>query len=184
MILGNLQKYVSTNRSLFSVKLYRPVSVIIWQLIVYQTLFKSTMNGAVPSQELRTVLCVVVMLLRVNFKFWNRFTCSKGPIKRTGKVCGDFQDLKSPGEGGGGGNFWKPLTVWFSQESSDFFQVKFTRPIWLSIRISFLSWGELSSSNAGRRILSFPMILILKGSLTFSSVAQVQIERWKVCVNL
>ena len=100
MILGNPQKYVSTNRSLFSVKLYRPVSVIIWQLIVYQTLFKSTINGAVPSQELRTVLCVVVMLLRVNFKFWNRFTCSKGPIKRTGKVCGDSQDLKS-------GNPWQ-----------------------------------------------------------------------------
>ena len=39
-----------------------------------------------------------VVLITANFKFRNRSTCSKGPIKRTGKVCGDSQDLKSPGK--------------------------------------------------------------------------------------
>ena len=38
-----------------------------------------------------------VILITANFKFQNRSTCSKGPIKRAGKVCGDSQDLKSPG---------------------------------------------------------------------------------------
>ena len=38
-----------------------------------------------------------VILITANFKFRNRSTCSKGPIKRAGKVRGDFQDLKSPG---------------------------------------------------------------------------------------
>ena len=38
-----------------------------------------------------------VILITANFKFRNRSTCSKGPIKRAGKVCGDSQDLKSPG---------------------------------------------------------------------------------------
>ena len=32
-----------------------------------------------------------------NFKFRNRSTCSKGPMKRAGKDCGDSPDLKSPG---------------------------------------------------------------------------------------
>ena len=44
--------------------------------------------AAVPSKELRTVL---------SFKFRNRSTCSKGPMKSASKVCGDSQDLKSPG---------------------------------------------------------------------------------------
>ena len=38
-----------------------------------------------------------MILLTANFKFRNRSTCSKEPIKRTGKVCGDSQDLKSAG---------------------------------------------------------------------------------------
>ena len=38
-----------------------------------------------------------VILLTANIKFRNRFTCSKGPMKRASKVWGDFQDLKSPG---------------------------------------------------------------------------------------
>ena len=38
-----------------------------------------------------------VILITANFKFRNRSTCSKGPMKRAGKVCGDFHDLKSPG---------------------------------------------------------------------------------------
>ena len=38
-----------------------------------------------------------VILLTANFKFRNRSTCSKGPMKRAGKVYGDSQDLKSPG---------------------------------------------------------------------------------------
>ena len=38
-----------------------------------------------------------VILLTANFKFRNRSTCSKRPMKRAGKVCGDSQDLKSPG---------------------------------------------------------------------------------------
>ena len=37
-----------------------------------------------------------VDLITVNLKFQNRFTYSNGPTKRPGKVCGDFQDLKSP----------------------------------------------------------------------------------------
>ena len=47
----------------------------------------------VPSEELR----MFVILLTANFKFRNRSTCSNGPMKRAGKVCGDSQDLKSPG---------------------------------------------------------------------------------------
>ena len=42
---------------------------------------------------------MLVMLVTANFKFRNRSTCSKEPIKRAGKVCGDSQDLKSPGTG-------------------------------------------------------------------------------------
>ena len=53
--------------------------------------------AAVPSEELRTVPWMFVILLTANFKFRNRSTCSKGPMKRAGKVCGDSQDLKSPG---------------------------------------------------------------------------------------
>ena len=40
-----------------------------------------------------------VILLTANFQFRNRSTCSKGPMKRADKVCGDSQDLKSPGYG-------------------------------------------------------------------------------------
>ena len=53
--------------------------------------------AAVPSDELRAILWMFVILLAANFKFRNRSTCSKGPVKRAGKVCGDSQDLKSPG---------------------------------------------------------------------------------------
>ena len=53
--------------------------------------------AAVPSKEIRTVLLMSVILITAYFKFRNRSTCSKGPIKRAGKVCGDSQDLKSPG---------------------------------------------------------------------------------------
>ena len=53
--------------------------------------------AAVPSKEIRTVLQMSVILITAYFKFRNRSTCSKGPIKRAGKVCGDSQDLKSPG---------------------------------------------------------------------------------------
>ena len=49
--------------------------------------------AAVPSEELR----MFVILLTANFKFRNRSTCLKRPMKRAGKVCGDSQDLKSPG---------------------------------------------------------------------------------------
>ena len=38
-----------------------------------------------------------VILVTAKFKFRNRSTCSKEPMKRAGKVCGDSQDLKSPG---------------------------------------------------------------------------------------
>ena len=44
--------------------------------------------AAVTSEELRTVLWMFVLLLTADFKFRNRSTCSKGPMKRTGKVCG------------------------------------------------------------------------------------------------
>ena len=53
--------------------------------------------AAVPSEELRTVLWMSVILITASFKFRNRSTCSNEPIKRAGKVCGDSQDLKSPG---------------------------------------------------------------------------------------
>ena len=39
-----------------------------------------------------------VILITANFKFRNRSTCSKELIKRADKVCGDSQDLKSPGK--------------------------------------------------------------------------------------
>ena len=45
-----------------------------------------------------------VILLTADFKFRNRSSCSKGPIKRADKVCGDSQDLKSPG-------FWDTQVV-------------------------------------------------------------------------
>ena len=38
-----------------------------------------------------------MILLTANLKFRNCSTCSKEPMKRAGKVCGDSQDLKSPG---------------------------------------------------------------------------------------
>ena len=44
VIPGNPQKYVSTNCSLLQCKTSLPISVIIW-FIVYETLFKSKMNG-------------------------------------------------------------------------------------------------------------------------------------------
>ena len=47
-----------------------------------------------------------VILITANFKFRNHSTCSKGPIKRAGKVCGDSQDLKSPG------NDYQPPSEW------------------------------------------------------------------------
>ena len=53
--------------------------------------------ATVPSKEIRTVLRMSVILITAYFKFRNRSTCSKGAIKRAGKVCGDSQDLKSPG---------------------------------------------------------------------------------------
>ena len=53
--------------------------------------------AAVPSEELRTVLLMFVILLTANVKFQNRSTCSKGLIKRAAKVCGDSQALKSHG---------------------------------------------------------------------------------------
>ena len=52
--------------------------------------------AAVPSEELRAVLRMSVILLTANFKFLNRSTCSKGPMKRASKVCRDSQDSKSP----------------------------------------------------------------------------------------
>ena len=54
--------------------------------------------AAVPSEELRTVLLMFVIILTANFKFPNRSARSKGPMKRAGKVCGDSQDLKPPGK--------------------------------------------------------------------------------------
>ena len=53
--------------------------------------------AAVPSEELRTVLLMFVIIITANLKFRNGSTCSKGPIKRAGKVCGDSQHLKSSG---------------------------------------------------------------------------------------
>ena len=79
----------------FSVKLCRPISVIIWWFT--KLYFIARWMAAVPSEELRTVLWMFVFLLTANLKFRNRSTCSKGPLKRDGKVCGDSQDLKSPG---------------------------------------------------------------------------------------
>ena len=38
-----------------------------------------------------------MILITAKFKFRNRSTRSKEPMKRAGKVCGDSQDLKSPG---------------------------------------------------------------------------------------
>ena len=51
----------------------------------------------VPSEELRIVPWMFVILWTANFKFRNHSTCSKEPMTRAGKVCGDSQYLKSPG---------------------------------------------------------------------------------------
>ena len=40
---------------------------------------------------------MLAIFITANFKFRNCSSWSKGPINRAGKVCGDFQDLKSPG---------------------------------------------------------------------------------------
>ena len=53
---------------------------------------------SVPSQELRTLPRMFVVYLTVKFKFLNRFICSNRPTERAGKVLGDSQDLKPPGE--------------------------------------------------------------------------------------
>ena len=58
---------------------------------------KEQQIATVPSEELRIVLKIFVILLRVNSNFRNRLRIQKGPIKRTGKVCEDSQDLKSWG---------------------------------------------------------------------------------------
>ena len=55
--------------------------------------------AVVPSEELKTVLLMSVILITANFECRNRSTCSKEPIKRASKVCGDSQHLKSPGSG-------------------------------------------------------------------------------------
>ena len=54
--------------------------------------------AVMPSEELKTVFGMSVILITANFKFRNRSKCSKEPMKRAGKVCGDSQDLKSPGK--------------------------------------------------------------------------------------
>ena len=59
--------------------------------------------AVIPSVELRTVFWMSVILITANLKFRNRSTCSKEPMKRADKVCGDFQDLKSPGTDGSTG---------------------------------------------------------------------------------
>ena len=78
----------------FSVKLCQP---IYDRLLFIKRYLKARWMAAVSSEELRTVLWMFVILLAANFKFRNRCTCSKGSMKKAGKVCGDSQDLKSPG---------------------------------------------------------------------------------------
>ena len=72
--------------------------------------------AVVPSQELRPVFWMFLTLYTPNFKFRNRSTCSKEPVKRAGKVCGDSQDLKSPGSSAAVPLFrkldWGVQTVW------------------------------------------------------------------------
>ena len=89
-----------------------PIAVyfsVIWWFIVYITRYlKARWMAAVPSEELRTVLWMFVILLTANFKFLNRSTCSKEPVKKAGKVCGDSQDLKSPGTIP---QWWKEVTI-------------------------------------------------------------------------
>ena len=72
--------------------------------------------AAAPSEELRTVLQMFVILITANFKFRNRSTWSKGPIKRAGKVSGDSQGLKSHGT--------CQLTVFFAYEWKIVDQIK------------------------------------------------------------
>ena len=77
---------------------------------------------AVPSEEFRTVLWMFVILLTTNFKIQNRFNCSKGPIKRAGKVCEDFSDLKSPGKVAVGRNIVQMYKHIFQSKSQLVFQ--------------------------------------------------------------
>ena len=44
--------------------------------------------AAVPSEKLRTVLWMFVILLTANVKFRNRSTCSKGPMKGPANFVG------------------------------------------------------------------------------------------------
>ena len=101
VIPGNLQNYVyvSTNRSLLQCKsLLAHFSNNMIGLLFIKRYLKARWMAAVPSEEFRTVFWMFVTLLTANFKFRNRSTCSKVPMKRAGKVCGDSQDLKSPGQ--------------------------------------------------------------------------------------
>ena len=52
---------------------------------------------ASPSDELRSLLWMLVVLPTVNSTFWNRFAYTNGPIKRASNVFGDSQALKSRG---------------------------------------------------------------------------------------
>ena len=55
------------------------------------------MKAAQPSNELKILLRMFSCFLNGYFKFRNSFAHSKGPIKGSGKVCGDSQDIKPPG---------------------------------------------------------------------------------------
>ena len=98
LIPGNVQKYVSTIRSLLQCKTlpaYLNNNTMVYFFI--KRYIQARWMAAVPSEVLRTILWTFVILLTANFKFRNYSTCSKGPKKRANKVCGNSQDLKSPG---------------------------------------------------------------------------------------
>ena len=63
-----------------------------------------------------------VILLTANFKFRNRSTCSKGPMKRDGKGCEDSQDMKSPGEADS--CYYHSTGLWGQMKTSGIFDLR------------------------------------------------------------
>ena len=82
VIPGNLPKYASTNHSLLQCKTCRPISVIICWLIVYQTLFKSKVNGSSTFTRAQNTTLDVCDLSNRKFQISKPFYIFKWTIRK------------------------------------------------------------------------------------------------------
>ena len=97
MISGNLQKYVSTNRSPLQYKTLPAHSSNNMMVYCLLNVIQKQDEWRLCLQKSLERYFECLIFLTGNLKFRNSSTCSEGPMKRAGKVCGDSQDLKSPG---------------------------------------------------------------------------------------